>query len=190
MAAAFSVDDFTTLSDLVLASWSRGADRDWSAPAGTLEWSCRQTADHTVDCVFSYAFFLASRKEDGYPAFGVLHALAEATPADLIVGLRAASTMLAAVIVVAPPEARAAIWRHPTVQVGAPPDFAARGALELVLHGHDVCVGLGLPFEPPRQVCARLLGSTTRYPGGHDYRPSADAWSDLLARSGRPRPGP
>jgi hypothetical protein len=41
---------------------------------GTLEWSCFKTADHTVDCVFSYAFFLASRRTDRYPPFGELHA--------------------------------------------------------------------------------------------------------------------
>ena len=146
------------------------------------------TADHTVDCVFSYAFFLASRKEDGYPNFGELHALPGATPADIVEGLRAVTAMLQAVIMAAPGDARAAIWRDPSVQVGTPPDFAARGALELLLHGHDVCTGLGVTFEPPRDVCARLLRSTSKYPDGHDYVATDHSWSDLLARSGRPRP--
>jgi hypothetical protein len=184
----FTVEDFDVLSDLVLASWGSAVDRDWSIPAGTLEWSCLRTADHTVDCVFSYAFFLASRKEDGYPAFGELHALPGAQPTDLLDGLRAAVNMLHAVIVAAPAGARAAIWRRPAVEVGGSTDFAARGALELVLHGADVCAGLGVPFTPPGAECARLLESTAVNPGASPFEASDNAWSDLLARSGRPRP--
>jgi hypothetical protein len=81
---SFSPDDFSALSRLVLETWRSAVDRDWSVPAGTLEWSCWKTADHTVDCVFSYAFFLASRRQDNYPPFGELHALPNATPADIV----------------------------------------------------------------------------------------------------------
>ena len=77
-----------------MEAWESGLDRDWSVPAGTLEWSCFTTADHTVDCVFSYALFLASRRQDTYPNFTELHALPGASPADLLYGLRAVCTML------------------------------------------------------------------------------------------------
>ena len=90
---SFSPEDFSALSRLVVKTWRSGVDRDWSVPAGTLEWSCRKTADHTVDCVFSYALFLASRRQDSYPPFGELHALPNATPADLVDGLQASATM-------------------------------------------------------------------------------------------------
>jgi hypothetical protein len=66
----FSVDDLGLLSDLVAGSWSAAADRDWSMPAGTLEWSCLHTADHAVDCAYAPAFFLASRRLDRYPDAG------------------------------------------------------------------------------------------------------------------------
>ena len=56
-----TVEDFDTISVLVLDSWITGVDLDWSVPAGTLEWSCLYTADHVIDCVFSYA--LSSRHE-------------------------------------------------------------------------------------------------------------------------------
>jgi len=186
-AAVFTVDDFDRLSALVLAAWSSGLDRDWSARAGTLEWSCFTTADHTVDCVFSYAFFLASRAQHAYPPFCELHALPDATPADLIDGLRAAATMLSAVIVTAEPDARAIIRYRPEPETGSPPAFAARGAHELILHAHDVCSGLGVEFDPPRDLCRRLWVSAQEWPMDPAVVATADPWSDLLARSGRPR---
>src|SRR5689334_15007209 len=126
----FTVDDFDVVARLALDTWGSALDRDWSVAAGTLEWSCWTTPDHTIDCVFSYAFFLASRKQDGYPPFGELHALEGATPADLLDGMRAAAEMLSAVIRSAPAGTRAIIRYRPEPTTGTPPDFAARGAHE------------------------------------------------------------
>lgn len=183
----FTAADFDELSRLVVEAWQSGLDRDWSVPAGTLEWSCFTTADHTVDCVFSYALFLASRRQDRYPPFTELHALPEATPADIVNGLRAVSTMLLAVIAEAPPATRSVISGPPFLATGTPQDFAARGGLELILHAHDVCTGLGIRFEPPRDLCERLRESTGTWPIGPDVSPTDDQWSDLLQRSGRAR---
>ena len=185
--AAFSPEDFATLSRLVLEAWRSSVDSDWSVPAGSLEWSCWTTADHTVDCVFSYAFFLASRRQDTYPPFGELHALADATPADIVDGLQAATTMLSAVIATAEPKARAVIGLSPHAQTGTPRDFAARGALEMILHADDVCVGLDIEFHPPTDVCARLRDYVCEWPGQARLPATADPWSDLLERSGRGR---
>jgi hypothetical protein len=189
VGSTFTVEDFAQLSTLVLDAWESGLDRDWAAPAGTLEWSCIKTADHTIDCVFSYALFLASRCQDGYPNFGELHALPDATPRDLIDGLRAVTTMLTAVIVTAEPEVRAVIWYRPEAETGSPQDFAARGALELILHAHDVCLGLGVLFEPPPGLCARLFEHTRDWPLEPSVPASSDPWADLLERSGRSRAG-
>ena len=185
--APFTVDDLDRLSGEVLAAWRAGVDRDWTAPAGTLEWSCSHTADHTIDCVFSYAFFLASRCQDDYPAFGELHALPEATPADLVEGLQAVTTMLSATIRAAGPDVRAVIFRHPRPTTAPAASFAARGALEMVLHAHDVCLGLGVDFRPSLDLCGRLWDQTSRWPMMAPAEPTDDAWSDLLQRSGRTR---
>jgi hypothetical protein len=182
----FTADDLRLCRDLVVRAWGSGVDRDWSVPAGTLEWTCWKTADHTVDCVFSYALFLASRRLDSYPPFGELHALEAATPSDLVEGLQAVTTMLWSVIVTAPPGTRAVITQGP-VRAGTPADFAARGALEMVLHAHDVCLGLGIPFQPPAEVCARLRDHTNTWPGSAPAAPTDDPWSDLLVASGRSR---
>ena len=187
----FTVEDLEALGELTLAAWGSALDRDWSVPAGTLEWSCLATADHTVDCVFSYALFLASRKTDGYPAFDLLRALPEAGPADMLDGVRAVVGMLAATIRAAPGDARATLFWDggERVVVTGPAPFAPRGGLELVLHAHDVCAGLGVPFAPPADVCARLLAATDGWPGAVDgWTPTGDPWSDLLTRSGRPAP--
>ncbi len=183
VANAFTTDDFAALSRLVIETWTAGVDRDWSMPAGTLEWSCWKTADHTVDCVFSYAFFLASGRLGTYPPFGELHAFDEATPADLIAGLRAVTTMLWAVVVTADPEMRAVIGQG---EDAPPSDFPARGGLEMILHAHDVCAGLGVPFDPPRDLCARLRDHTASWWWVGTTPVSDDAWRDLLVRSGRP----
>lgn len=189
MSNRFTVEDFSQLSTLVIDAWEAGLDRDWTVPAGTLEWSCFHTADHTIDCVFSYALFLASRCQDAYPNFGELHALPDATPRDLLDGLRAVTTMLTAVIVTADPDVRAVIWHRPEAETAPPQDFAARGALELILHAHDVCVGLGVPFEPPPGLCARLFEHTRAWPFQPAVEATADPWADLLERSGRSRAG-
>jgi hypothetical protein len=139
--------------------------------------------------VFSYALFLASRRQDAYPKFGELHALPDATSRDMLDGLRAVTTMLTAVIATTDPDVRAVIWHRPEAETGAPQDFAARGALEMILHAHDVCSGLGVEFEPPADLCARLLDHTRYWPFQPSVEPTSDPWGDLLARSGRPRPG-
>lgn len=188
MSGPFTLADWEAVAGLVLDSWASGVDRDWSVPAGTLEWSCLSTAEHTVDCVFSYALFLASRKQDGYPNFGELKANPGATPHDMIDGLRAVNTMLTAVIAAAPPGTAATISSRPVPVLGDRDDFAARGAHELILHGYDVCTGLDLPFDPPRDVCGRLLDHTARWPRLPSVERTDDPWADLLERSGRPRP--
>src|SRR6476646_9274953 len=128
MSEPFTVEDFDELSALVATALRSAADGDWSVAAGSLEWTCWTTLDHTIDCVFSYVLFLASRRQDSYPPFGELRALSAASLADLVEGLQAVCRMLSAVIRNADPDTRAVILRWPSVETGTPSDFAARGA--------------------------------------------------------------
>jgi hypothetical protein len=191
-AEQFTVDDLYALSELVAAAWTAGADRDWSVPAGTVEWSCTKTADHAVDCVYAPAFFLASRKQDAYPDAGSDLTLgANATPERLVESLHLATRLLAAVVNDASPSIRAAIFQGPEVVIASPPDFVPRGALELILHAHDVCTGVRVPFEPPPALCARMREHTRPWPVwwfmGPGLSQTDDPWGDLLIASGRAR---
>jgi hypothetical protein len=184
----FTPDDFKLLSGIAITTWQSGLDRDWSVRAGTLDWSCRATAEHTLDAVFAPALNLASRRQHAYAHFDLLRALPDTTIADLVGGLRAVTNMLSAVIVTAEPGTRAVIRHRPVIQVAEPRDFAPRGASELIFHTYDISVGLGVAFEPPRDLCGRLLPHIRGWEA-HEAVPRTDnSWSDLLSRAGHPRP--
>lgn len=188
----FTRQDLDHVTAHVVEAWRSGADRDWSVPAGTLTWSCARTADHTVDAVLAVAFLLASRRQDGYPDWAAPVSLGpDARPDQYAEGLVTVGRVLSGVIAGAEPTATAVIWRRPEVEVRAPADFAPRGALEVILHGHDVCAGLGVPFAPPGALCARLRDHTRgwphwRTPGWSPPPTTDDPWADLLTRNGRP----
>jgi hypothetical protein len=189
----FTRDDLEQVADVVVDAWRTGIDADWSRPAGILDWSCTRTADHTVDSVHAIATFLASRKQDGYPEWGGLTMGPSPRPAHLVEGLATVCRILSGVIAAAGPDERAVIWRFPEVEVRGPGDFAPRGALELLLHGHDVAAGLGVVMEPPADVCARLIEHTRGWPhwsspGWSPAMTTEDPWGELLRASGRGRP--
>ena len=48
-------DELAALADFSIDALTEVVDADWSTRAGVLEWSCWQTVDHMVDCLFSYA---------------------------------------------------------------------------------------------------------------------------------------
>jgi hypothetical protein len=188
----FTTADMAALSQCVVAAWTMAVDRDWTVPAGTLDWSCLQTADHAVDCVYAPTFFLASRRLDSYPDMGSGLVMGDAAaPAGLIESLQIASRLLVALINDTDPAVRAVIFRFPEILVAPPADFAPRAATELILHAHDVCSGLGVAFEPDAALCGRLREHTRPWPmwtvAWHGLAESDDPWADLLTSSGRSR---
>ena len=190
----FGIDDLAALSRLVADAWTAAADLDWSVPAEGLDWTCLATADHAVDCVYAPAFFLASRRTDAYPEAGGDLTLGErATPALLVQSLELATRLLVAVARDAPPDTRTILFGGPTPVLGAPVDFLPRAALELALHAHDVCAGLGVAFAVPAGPAARLRDHTRGWAMwerafGSPLPSTADPWADLLRGSGRRPP--
>jgi hypothetical protein len=188
----FSPADLLTLGAYVAARWTAGADRDWSVSAGTLDWSCTATADHAVDCVFAPATFLASRRTDRYPDMPIFTAGPDATVAQLVESLDVMCRILVDVVAGAPPDAPAVLFGGPQPVTGLPADFVPRAGLELILHAHDVCAGLGVPYEPDPSLCAHLRDHTAAWPMweqafGSPLPRTDDPWGDLLAGSGRQR---
>jgi hypothetical protein len=58
----FTPDDFAALSVVVLDAWQSAIALDWSVPAGTLEWSCWSTADHTIGSELSARLYRAVQR--------------------------------------------------------------------------------------------------------------------------------
>ncbi|MEW1658528.1 maleylpyruvate isomerase N-terminal domain-containing protein [Streptomyces sp. NPDC057555] len=157
--------------------------------AGSLEWDCWETVEHLSDDLFAYAVQLGPRtppldrevpfvwqaRRPGGPANAV-HADRAAGPAGLLQTLEACGALLVAMVRTTPPQARA----HHVFGVSDPEGFAAMGIVETVVHTHDLAAGLGLDWEPPAEVCARVLARL--FP---DVPVGADPWSTLLWATGR-----
>ncbi|MEN3273510.1 MAG: hypothetical protein V7636_2271, partial [Actinomycetota bacterium] len=156
-------------------------------------WSCTKTADHALDCVIAPAVFLASRRTDAYPEGGGWTLGDAATPSALIEAVHIVTRLHVALVSTTDPSVRAILWRRPAPRVAPPTDFPPRAALELALHAHDVCAGLGVPFSPAPDVALHLRDHTRDWPfwdadkvvGWSPLSDGADAWGDLLRASGR-----
>lgn len=145
----------------------RAAPADgWDRPAGSLEWTCRQTAEHLADDLFSYAAqigpgtppltrevpFVWERRTPGGPA-NVIHADPAGGADGLLQVLEACGALLVAMVRTTPATVRA----HHGFGISDPEGFGAMGVVETLVHTHDMAAGLGLPWEPPGDLCARTL---------------------------------
>ncbi|MFJ1755144.1 hypothetical protein [Kitasatospora sp. NPDC088134] len=184
-----TADDVTRAVRAAITTLRAAEDADWGVNAGSLEWSCWETGEHLADDLFSYAAQLApadppqdthvpfgwARKRPGGPANAV-----SADPAGGVAGLLqvldACGALLAAIVRTAPPTVRA----HHIFGVSDPEGFAAMGVVETLVHTHDLATGLGLPWSPPTDLCARALHRL--FP---DAPADTDPWTALLHSTGR-----
>lgn len=139
--------------------------RDWTVPAGTLEWSCRETAVHVAHDLLGYAGQLASRAESAYLPMD-LTVRPGASASDVLRIVRACSRLLCTELDAASPRARA--WHHGACD---PEGFAAMGVAETLLHTYDVAQGLGLAWRPPAGLSAGVLDRL--FPGAPEGEPTA-----------------
>ncbi|OEU88397.1 hypothetical protein DB35_18985 [Streptomyces abyssalis] len=184
-----TADDVRTAVRLAVAALSTGTGADWSVKAGSLEWDCWETVEHLNDDLFGYAaqltpdnppltdsipFGFTRRQPDG-PA-NVVFADRDAGPEGLLRVMEACGSLLTAMVRTAPAELRA--W-HP-YGVSDSAGFAAMGVVETLVHVHDVAQGIGVPWEPPEDLCRRVL--VRLFP---DVRVDAAPWPALLWATGR-----
>ena len=111
---------------------------DWNVLAGDLEWSCRGTAAHVADDLFSYASQILAQPSDSYLPIEAT-VLDEATPEDLLRSIAMCGELLRLAAASAPRDVRA--W-HP-YGTSDPEGFAAMGIVEVLVHTHDIAGGLG-----------------------------------------------
>ena len=169
---------------------------DWRRPAGTLDWSCWETAAHVAHDLLAYASQLAARPDSAYLPFDLV-VRDDASPRDLLDSVTGAGRLLSAALAASDPSVRAWHW-GPT----DPSGFAALGVNETLMHTHDITEGLGIRWHPPeslqRRACPALSRCSGRGPGPGapavhgPYRPSRPFPTQLLGIEGcgRIRPLP
>lgn len=164
-------------AELVVATLLPTIDADWSVRAGTLEWDVDYTLGHMAGGPAKHALYLASRSPrfiavttGGWPDVTRLeriHAISDSTAAVANLARMCA------------PEDRGF---HVTGMHNGE-EFCVLGCEELLLHTHDVALGLGLHFEPPAELCRKLLEADGRGLAGR-----GEPWPTMLWASGRDHP--
>ncbi|MGW7486504.1 maleylpyruvate isomerase N-terminal domain-containing protein [Streptomyces sp. NPDC054786] len=187
--AAVAADDLDRAVQLAVAVLREAPPAAWDRKAGSLEWDCWETVEHLSDDLFAYAAQLGPRRpplegnvpfvwesrRPGGPANAV-HADRTAGPAGLLQVLEASGALLVAMARTTPPKVRA----HHVFGVSDPEGFAAMGTVETLVHAYDLAEGLQLSWNPPADVCARVLARL--FP---DAPEAADPWHTLLWATGR-----
>ncbi len=176
------VEQFRSIACVAAGTLRATCDHDWSGPAGPLSWSCRETAGHIVDVVFSYALQLAAEAKTGYVPFDELRPLPEAQPRDIVDAFAAVARMFAAVLASAPAETRA--WH--SLGMLSPGQWAGLGANEVLVHTFDICDGLGVAFAPGGELCEATLDDMLRlHNRRRDSLSAIEPCAALLELSGR-----
>lgn len=169
---ADAIDRATALS---VSAMAKADDKDWSVRAGDVEWDCRETVIHIASDFVGYATQLTAPRTHGYAPYDLV-LVGTPGPLGLREVLRATGGVLSAVVRTTEPSTLS--W-HPYGMAG-PADFAAMGIVELLVHTEDLSRGLGFPWEPPAELCTRVLAHLfLDAPSG--YEP----WTTLLWATGR-----
>src|SRR4051812_28799886 len=164
--SVMDADDVNRATALALDTLRDATGQDWQVPAGTLDWSCWETIEHTADALFTYACQLGParpsvttyvkfhwyQRRPGGPANTVFVDVAEGNAA-LIEVFETCGAMVAAMVRTVPGDRRSFHNYGPS----DPSGFAAMGVVEVLVHMHDVAAGLKVAWEPPADLCARAL---------------------------------
>ena len=171
------IADLRAAAGVSVAALAGYADLDWQqVPAAELEWSCRQTALHMVDCLYFYAMQIVYGNPDGYLCTEL--ALDDsASPPRLLAAPSAHAEPLHRVARSADPNLRA----HHNYGVSDAAGFAAMGVVETLIHTRDVVRGLNPEdqWRPPSELAAPVIARL--FP----HAPSGDPADVLLYCCGR-----
>lgn len=162
--------DLDAAAAALLAALEPVVDLDWSAATGTGDLNAYRTAEHIADCLVSYAAQLTSRQTDDWVRFEVA-LVPDATTAQALEFVVAGAGVLAATVHRLGEEVRG--W-HPWGS-SDPEGFAGMGIVEILVHGEDMCRGLGVRLDPPADTCARVL--KRMFPG---VTVDVEPWTALL----------
>ena len=173
-----TADDLDSVISCVMSGLLPITDRDWSVPAGTLEWDCWHTAEHIGDCLLSYAWQLAVQPSGRYVR-AIATAEKDASPAEVLEFAVTGGRVLASMV----RTSRAHVRAYHPAGMADPEGFAGLGCHEALLHGNDIARGFGLSLDPPRDVCRRVLARI--FPQASAELTGSDPWIALLWAGGR-----
>lgn len=149
-------------------------EADWSMIAGDLEWTCRNTLDHSIDVLLWYAGNLAMLATERRQH--VRDGDSNGSIDRLLNALVSAGHILARVAEATPPGGRGYHGAGMADVTG----FLAMACDEVLVHVHDISSGFGLEFHPPDDISERLV------PRLFPWAPSnGDPWTRLLWCNGR-----
>ncbi|GLU47949.1 hypothetical protein [Nocardiopsis ansamitocini] len=185
-----TADDLDHAVNLAVAALREAPAGSWDARAGALDWDCWETVEHLSDDLFAYAVQLGPRtppltgsvpftcesRRPGGPANSV-HADRTAGPSGLLQVLEASGALLVAMVRTTPSRVRA----YHSHGVSDPEGFAAMGIVETLVHTHDLAEGLDLAWDPPAELCSRVLARLFPDVPTKDAAP----WPTLLWATGR-----
>lgn len=175
-------DDLPATAALCRDTLRQWLDRDWSVPAGDLEWSCRRALDHIVDVPIFLGGNAAMRSTSRVKP--VRNGDPNADIPDLLDAVVTSATMLERICAGMNPDDRGF---HPAGQADAE-GFRAQGCAEILQHTYDIANGFGESFRAPQELCARIVARL--FPWAPDASEHADRWEALLWSAGRiPLPG-
>jgi uncharacterized protein (TIGR03083 family) len=174
---AIEPDCVEAAAAVVVAALRPGADADWSVRAGDLEWGVDRTIAHMTGAPGKYAFYLSSRSTR-YVAIRVWPE-ADATRQERLEAIEGCAAALAGVAATAPVSA----FGFHVSGMRSAQQFLAMACYELLVHTYDVTCGLGLPYEPPEELCRLVIEHC--YPGQDQRCP---VWPFLVWLSGRRHP--
>lgn len=130
------------------------AEADWHVTAGSLEWSCWETAAHVAHDLVAYAGQVAGSATASYLPFDLV--VAPSPPREVLQVVVACGRLLSGAADHAEPDAVAWHWGMSDAA-----GFAAMGVAEALVHTHDITQGLGVGWRAPeslsRLVVDRLL---------------------------------
>lgn len=185
-----TADDVDQAVGLAVQTLATAPEEAWDRQAGPMERSCRETAEHLSDNLFSFAVRLAptrphvdrgvplqwGRPESegpgrliaGDPSFG---------PAGLLEILDAMGGLVSGMVRTRPESLRA--WHRSGV--ADLEGFAAMAVVETLVHTYDLAQGLRLDWDPPSELCERALARL--FPDAPTDE--ASPWHTLLWATGR-----
>src|SRR5688500_15044744 len=125
--------------------------KDWSVPAGPLDWSCRETVDHVCVALGSYCGRMAVGAREPYPPFRLENP--QASIEALVTSVWTGASILAAIVRSTPTDARV----YHVMGMADPEGFLAMAIEEMLIHTWDICQGFGEEFTAPEEFAEAVV---------------------------------